>query len=160
MSAVPERALARIDCGAIARNCAHLRSLLAPGASLCAVVKADAYGHGQAAAARAAVAGGAAWLGVATAGEAATLRDAGFRERILVMGALTGADARVAAAARADVVAWSEPMVELLSTLPDAAGEPVRVHVKLDTGMGRLGTRDVDEARRICDRVAASRALA
>lgn len=159
MSAAPERALARIDCGAIARNCAHLRSLLSTGSSLCAVVKADAYGHGQAVAARAAIAGGAAWLGVATAGEAAALRDAGFRERILVMGALTGVDARVAVAARADVVAWTEPMVELLSTLPEAAGEPVRVHVKLDTGMGRLGTRDVDDARRICDRVAASRAL-
>ena len=62
-----ERALARIDLGAIERNCAHLRSQLTGGAELCAVVKADAYGHGAQWAARAALAGGAAWLATATA---------------------------------------------------------------------------------------------
>ena len=110
----PERALARIDLGAIERNCAHLRSLLADRAELCAVVKADGYGHGAVWAAKAALAGGASWLAVATAGEA-----------------------------EADVVAWT----------PDVQGE--RLHVKLDTGMGRLGTRDVDEAVRLArsDRV-------
>ena len=79
-----ERALARIDVGAIERNCAPARRT-----PLCAVVKADGYGHGAAAAADAALAGGATWLAVATAGEAAELRAAGIDVPMLVMGALT-----------------------------------------------------------------------
>ena len=139
----PERALARIDLGAIERNCAHLRSLLADRAELCAVVKADGYGHGAVWAANAALAGGAGWLAVATAGEAEDLRRHGVGGRVLVMGALTREDQRLAREAEADVVAWT----------PDVEGE--RLHVKLDTGMGRLGTRDVDEAVRLArsDRV-------
>jgi alanine racemase len=139
----PERALARIDLGAIERNCAHLRSLLADRAELCAVVKADGYGHGAVWAAKAALAGGASWLAVATAGEAEDLRRHGVGGRILVMGALTREDQRLAREAEADVVAWT----------PDVEGE--RLHVKLDTGMGRLGTRDLDEAVRLArsDRV-------
>src|SRR6185295_10386107 len=104
------RALARVDVGAIERNCARLAATVAP-ARLCAVVKADGYGHGGVAAARAALRGGAASLAVAIA-------------------------------ARADVVAWRERFVAALP--PDQ-----RVHVKLDTGMGRLGTRDPDEASRV-----------
>ena len=139
----PERALARIDLGAIERNCAHLRSMLADRAELCAVVKADGYGHGAVWAANAALAGGAGWLAVATAGEAEDLRRHGVGGRVLVMGALTREDQRLAREAEADVVAWT----------PDVEGE--RLHVKLDTGMGRLGTRDVDEAVRLArsDRV-------
>jgi alanine racemase len=139
----PERALARIDLGAIERNCAHLRSLLAEGTELCAVVKADGYGHGAVWTAKAALAGGATWLAVATAAEVEDLRRHGIGERILVMGALTREEQRVAREAEADVAAWT----------PEVEGE--RLHVKLDTGMGRLGTRDWDEAMRLArsDRV-------
>ena len=135
-----ERAVARIDVGAIERNCAHLCSLLAGGAELCAVVKADGYGHGAVWAAKAALAGGASWLAVATAGEAADLRRHGLAGRILVMGALTREEQRLAREAEADVVAWT----------PDVEGD--RLHVKLDTGMGRLGTKDWDEAVRLAQR--------
>jgi alanine racemase len=137
-----ERALARIDLGAIERNCAQLRSLLEGGAELCAVVKADGYGHGAVVAARAAQAGGAAWLAVATASEAAELRTAGLDGPLLVMGALSPSELAIALDARADIVAWREDFV---AALPAEA----RVHVKLDTGMGRLGTRDPDEASRV-----------
>jgi alanine racemase len=137
------RALARVDLGAIERNCARLAAVAAP-AQLCAVVKAGGYGHGAVPAARAAQAGGAAWLGVATAGEAFELRSAGLEGRILVMGALSATELDVALEARADVVAWREDFV---AALP--AG--VAVHVKLDTGMGRLGTRDPDEASRVVE---------
>jgi len=130
----PERALARIDLGAIERNCAHLRSLLSGGARLCAVVKADGYGHGAVWAAKAALEGGASWLAVATAAEAEDLRRHGLGGRILVMGALTREELRTALEADADVVAWSREFVE------QAPAE--RLHVKLDTGMGRLGTKD------------------
>jgi alanine racemase len=128
-----ERAVATIDLGAIERNCARLPQ------ELCAVVKADAYGHGWAPIAEAALAGGASWLAVATADEAKELRDNGIGVRVLVMGALTPQELRTAEEAEADVVAWTAEVAERAR----------RVHVKLDTGMGRLGTKDRDEALRL-----------
>lgn len=145
----PERAVARVDLAAVERNCAHLKSLLARGASLCAVVKADAYGHGDVWCARAALDGGADWLAVATAAEAEELRRHGIRARILVMGALTREDTRVALAAAADVVAWDERFVALLEEIARAEDVRANVHVKLDTGMGRLGARDEATARAV-----------
>jgi alanine racemase len=130
----PERALARIDLRAIERNCAWLPK------PLCAVVKADGYGHGRVA--EAALAGGASWLAVATADEARELRRTGIDAPILVMGALTRRDLREAVESGADVVAWTDEV---------AAAAP-RVHVKLDTGMGRLGTTDREHALRLAGR--------
>ena len=136
-----KRAEARVDLEAIRDNCARLAGELRGDATLCAVVKADAYGHGAVAAARAALAGGAGSLAVAAAGEAAELRAAGIDAPLLVMGALSRSELDIALEARADVVAWRE------AWLHDALGErDARVHVKLDTGMGRLGTRDPAEA--------------
>jgi alanine racemase len=131
-----ERALATIDVGAIERNCARLPS------PLCAVVKADAYGHGVGPAARAALDGGASWLAVATATEVRELREEGVEGPILVMGALTVEELRLANDAGADVVAWTHEVAEAAR----------RVHVKLDTGMGRLGTKDRDQALRLAAR--------
>jgi alanine racemase len=133
---VTERALARIDVGAVERNCTKLPK------PLCAVVKADAYGHAMGPVAEAALAGGATWLAVATAAEAAELRRLAVDVRVLVMGALTREELGVAIDADADVVAWSEEVAELAP----------RIHVKLDTGMGRLGTRDRDLALRLAAR--------
>jgi alanine racemase len=152
---VIERAVAHIDLGAVEHNCRHLRSLLGDGARLCAVVKADAYGHGDAWCAKAALAGGADWLAVATAGEAAELRRHGLDTRILVMGALTREEAKVAVEAAADVVVWDERFARLLGEIHPEGALPVNVHVKLDTGMGRLGTKDVSAARAVAD-IAAS----
>ena len=70
---MPERALARIDLAAVERNCALLAGRLSGRARLCAVVKADGYGHGAAVCAEAALRGGASWLAVATAAEAGSL---------------------------------------------------------------------------------------
>jgi alanine racemase len=131
-----ERALATVDLGAIERNCARLPK------PLCAVVKAGAYGHGATQTAQAALAGGAEWLAVATAQEVRELRDHGVEAPVLVMGALTRDELRVAVEARADVVAWTRQVAELAP----------RVHVKLDTGMGRLGTKDRLEALRLAAR--------
>jgi alanine racemase len=152
---VVERAVAHVELGAVERNCAHLRSLLTGGARLCAVVKADAYGHGDAWCSKAALAGGAEWLAVATAGEAAELRRHGIDTRILVMGALTREEAKVAVEAAADVVVWDDRFARLLTEIHPAGARPVNVHVKLDTGMGRLGTKDVAAARAVAD-IAAS----
>src|SRR4051794_7045211 len=131
------RALARVSVGAIQRNCTRLG--MTAGTRLCAVVKADAYGHGLLECAKAARRGGAVWLAVATAVEARQLRDGGYDGPLLVVGALSGEELPIALEARADLVAWRR---EFLERVPDGA----RVHVKLDTGMGRLGTRDAAEA--------------
>jgi len=154
-----ERALARIDVGAIERNCAQLRSLLTGNAELCAVVKADGYGHGAVWAARAALAGGASWLGVATAAEAEDLRRHGLPGPILVMGALTPEEMRTALEADADVVAWKQEFVRLLAERAPPGTRAPRVHVKLDTGMGRLGTSDPAEARAVAAAAASDERL-
>src|SRR3954465_2282985 len=149
-----KRAEARIDLGAIRDNCARLARELRGDAVLCAVVKADGYGHGAVEAAGAALRGGARvppggpalrggarWLAVATADEAAQLRAAGIDARLLVMGALSSDEIDTALQADADIVAWRE------GWLRDVLGDrEARVHIKLDTGMGRLGTRDPGEA--------------
>lgn len=130
------RAVADIDLGAIERNCGRLPK------PLCAVVKANAYGHGTIPVAEAALAGGAEWLAVATAAEAAELRAGGIGAPLLVMGALTRDELGTAIDADADVVAWTEEVAEAAP----------RVHVKLDTGMSRLGTKDRELALRLAAR--------
>ncbi len=139
------RALARINLAAIERNCARLRSELEEGCGLCVVVKADGYGHGAIHSARAALDGGASWLAVAGAREAVQLREAGFTEvPLLVMGALSEVELSEALDAAADVVVWREQDVYEVSSIGGG-----RVHVKLDSGMGRLGTRDPEQASRV-----------
>ncbi len=139
------RAQARVNVAAIERNCVRLRSALLDGVALCVVVKADGYGHGAVQSARAALAGGASWLAVAGSQEARELREAGITEaRLLVMGALSPAELEEAIAADADVVVWRESHVQAVAALGGG-----RVHVKFDSGMGRLGTRDPDEALRV-----------
>jgi alanine racemase len=139
------RALARVNLGAIERNCARLRAELDSGCELCVVVKADGYGHGAAPTAQAALDAGASWLAVAGAHEAVELRRAGVAGgRLLVMGALSAVELREALDVGAEVVVWRQ---EGLQAVADAGGG--RVHVKLDSGMGRLGTRDPREASRV-----------
>jgi alanine racemase len=142
------RAEAAVNLAAIERNCARLAGV---GPRLCAVVKANAYGHGAVACARAAVAGGAAWLATATAAEALALRRAGIDRPILVMGGLTREETELAVGAGADVVAWTEDLIDWVAGVGGG-----RVHVKLDSGMGRLGTRDRDVADRLVDRARAT----
>jgi alanine racemase len=152
------RALARVNLAAVERNCERLRFAAGPHTALCAVVKANAYGHGTVPVARAALAGGASWLAVAAAEEAAELRAAGIEAPVLTMGALTADELAVALGARADVVAWRASFVEALRRGAHRwPGErPVRVHVKLDVGMGRLGIRDADELLRIAEQIHAA----
>jgi alanine racemase len=151
---VAVRALARVNLAAIERNVARMRRELRRETSLCAVVKADGYGHGALPAARAALAGGATWLAVAAATEAAALRDAGIDTPILVMGALSASELDLALEAVADVVAWNERFVALVAERGGGA-----VHVKLDTGMGRLGTRDPAQATRVVQAAVAARGV-
>ncbi|MDX6602603.1 MAG: alanine racemase [Solirubrobacterales bacterium] len=136
------RALARIDLGAVERNCARLKAELREGGELCAVVKADGYGHGADACASAALAGGATRLAVATGAEAAQIGRRLPQIPLLTMGALTPDELDSALAAGSEVAAWRDGFRDLLAARGRAQGRAVRVHVKHDSGMGRLGNPD------------------
>ena len=112
-----------IDTGAVERNCRRLASELAGETALCAVVKADGYGHGAVRCAAAALAGGASWLAVAAAGEAVELRsELGERARILVLGAMTPRELDQALGAGADVAIWRRGFLELAAARGRALG--------------------------------------
>lgn len=136
-----ERAVARIDLGAVSANCALLKAELGES-ELCAVVKADGYGHGAEACARAALDGGAGRLAVATAVEAERLAAVFTGVSLLTMGALTAEEVDVALGAGSDVTVWREGFRRLVAERARALGRPARVHVKHDSGMGRLGNPD------------------
>jgi alanine racemase len=140
-----ERALARIDFDAVRANCARLKAELGDGAELCAVVKADGYGHGADGCVAAALAGGATRLAVATATEAEQIGRRFQHIPLLTMGALTAAEVDVVLAAGSEVAVWREGFRMLLAARARAQGRPARVHVKYDSGMGRLGNPDADE---------------
>jgi alanine racemase len=149
------RVLARINVAAIERNVALLKERVGPATAVCAVVKADGYGHGAVPAARAAPAGGATWLAVVTAGEATAHRHGGIDARLLVLGPLDDDDLPEALDAGAEVIVWDDAGVDRLERL----GRPADVHVKLDSGLGRLGQRDPRVALGLCDRIAATAGL-
>jgi alanine racemase len=138
------RARAVVDVGAVERNCRTLKERAGEGTELCAVVKANGYGHGAAACAAAAQRGGATRLAVAAADEAAELRLHFPDVPLFVMGALTEDELGTALAARADIAVWREGFRDLCSRMAGERGHPARVHLKLDSGMGRLGERDPD----------------
>ncbi len=141
-----ERAVARIDAEAVRANCARLASELAGGAELCAVVKADGYGHGADICANAALAGGATRLAVVTAGEAEQIGRRFQHVPLLTMGALSAEEVDVATSAGSELAVWREDFLRLVAERAQAHGYPARVHVKFDSGMGRLGSRSPEEA--------------
>lgn len=149
------RAEAVIDAGAIERNCRLLQSKLEGGAELCAVVKAGGYGHGAELAGRAALAGGATRLAVVSAGEAEALRAAFPDAPILVMGALTHPELEIALRAGADVAVWRESFRDLASRVAAELGVTARLHLKHDSGMGRLGEKDPETVASLADAIAA-----
>jgi len=140
-----ERAVARVDFEAIRANCARLKAELREGAELCAVVKADGYGHGADGCADAALAGGATRLAVATATEAERVGRRLQHIPLLTMGALTAEEVDVVLSAGSEVAVWREGFRALLADRARAQGRPARVHVKYDSGMGRLGNPDPGE---------------
>ena len=127
-----------IDLDAITGNVTALRRH-ARGAALMAVVKSDAYGHGMVPAARAALAGGASWLGVITVTEALALRDAGVSAPVLCLMGVPGAAHEEAVRQGVDLSAGSVGLVEEIAAAARLAGRPGRLHLKADTGMSRGG---------------------
>lgn len=139
------------DISTIADNIRKLRALLAPGARYLAVVKADAYGHGAREVLGEALRQGAWGGAVAIPEEGAALRDAGFDCPILVLG---GADRACAAAAVEYGLDQAAPELDTLRLLAEEAvrqGRTARAHIKLDTGMGRIGVRSESELDAMLD---------
>ncbi len=127
-----------VDLDAIAGNAAALRDRLG-GAQLMAVVKADGYGHGAVPAARAALAGGASWLGVAHVHEALALRAAGIGAPVLAWLLTPGVDPGPAVAADVDLSVSAPWALQAVAAAARAAGRTAAVHLEVDTGMSRGG---------------------
>ncbi|MFL5871898.1 MAG: alanine racemase [Solirubrobacterales bacterium] len=149
-----ERAFARIDRDAVRANCARLKAELGDAAELCAVVKADGYGHGADTCAASALEGGATRLAVATAAEAEQIGRRFQHVPLLTMGALTAEEVDAVISAGSELALWCEDFRRLVADRARAHGHRSRVHVKFDSGMGRLGNTDPAET------VALARAVA
>jgi alanine racemase len=137
---------AEIDTDALARNVARIAA--ASGTEVCAVVKADGYGHGAVLAARAALEGGASWLAVALAEEAIELREAGIDAPLLLLSEppIEAIDAIVAH--RLTPTVYRPAFIAALDAAAAAHGRRVGVHLKLDTGMVRVGVPEEEWAAR------------
>ncbi len=136
---------AEVDLGAIAENCRLVRRTVAGNTRIMAVVKADGYGHGAVPAARTALDSGADCLAVARVDEALALRRAGIGADILIFGA-TSPD-RTDELLEHDLIqtVFDPDTAKALSHRADSLGGALRVHLKVDTGMGRLGLVTVNE---------------
>ncbi len=128
-----------IDLSAISHNVREIRRVTTPAARVMAVVKADGYGHGAVEVSRTALAGGAEWLGVARTGEGAALRDAGIEAPVLVLGYTPPEQFREVLERRLVQAVFNRKMALDLAEEARKAGVKARVHLKVDTGMGRLG---------------------
>jgi alanine racemase len=129
-----------VSLSVLRQNFRVIQEMVGNAVTVCAVVKADAYGHGSPDCARALEAEGARWLGVTSTDEGVILRDAGVRSRVLLMsGFWRGEESDILAQDLTPVV-WDEIQIESLNRAAGAAGlRGVPIHLKLDTGMGRLG---------------------
>jgi alanine racemase len=140
------RAWADIDLSAVAHNVEVLRNHVAPS-RLCAVVKADGYGHGAVAVGRVALEAGAEWLAVAQVPEAVALREAGIDAPVLLLSEPRHDEIDIAAALGIRITAYTQDMVAALAESAGrrhAADGPLRLHLKVDTGMRRVGAASDD----------------
>jgi alanine racemase len=148
---------ALIDLAAITANTTALVAHVS-GAAVMAVVKSDGYGHGMVATARAAVAGGATWLGVVQLGDALALRQAGLDVPVLCLAGVPGAPHEAAVSAGVDLTAGTVPLIEQITAAARRAGRPARLHLEADTGMGRGGATATDWPALVAAARAAERA--
>lgn len=145
-STMLRRAVAHVDLSAIADNVRFLRGRLTPGAELCAVVKADGYGHGIEHVATAAVEGGATRLAVVTTAEAALVAKLDLGAKILVLAPIPADDLIATIETGAELTVWNVGQIADIDRAAFLLDRVANVHVKLDTGMGRFGARTESEA--------------
>lgn len=139
---------AEVDLDHISKNIQSVKKLLPENVDIFAVVKANAYGHGDLQVARTALKAGAAYLAVAFMDEAIALRNKGITAPILVLGAARAEDSHIAASGNITLTVfqteWLEAAKEYLKD-----GDVLPVHIKIDTGMGRLGVRNKEELKKV-----------
>jgi alanine racemase len=145
-------AWAEINLDAIAANVRNMNALLSPDTEIMAVVKANGYGHGALEVAKTALESGATWLAVALMDEALALRAEGIEAPILVMGRVRPNDLHLAAENQISVTVFQKEWAEEAS-LNYQGKHPVFIHLKLDTGMGRLGVREYTETLELIDQL-------
>ena len=145
-------AWAEIDLGNAAHNVAEFKRLVGHDCHLMAVIKANAYGHGDLELARTALANGASWLAVALPEEGTKLRRAGIAAPILVLGATSLSQLELCVTKDLVVTVFQWDVAQALSNISRRLNKTVKVHVKVDTGMTRLGIQPeeaVDFVRRL-----------
>jgi alanine racemase len=136
---------ADVSLETLQQNFRVVQKHIGAGVSICAVVKADAYGHGAVECSRALESEGAHWFGVTSLDEAIPLRDAGIRGRILLMTGFWRGEEEEIARLRLTPTVWEPGQVELLEKASSKLGLPgLPIHLKVDTGMGRLGVAPED----------------
>jgi alanine racemase len=136
---LPHLTYCEIDQAAIRNNYRRLTELVGPATAVMAVVKANGYGHGACEVAGAAVQAGAGWLGVSSPSEGVALRHAGLAARILVLGCTPALLAEDAVGHYLDLTVYDAALADEYNAAARRLGHTARVHVKVDTGMGRLG---------------------
>lgn len=153
------KTFAVVDLGAIRHNVRQLLPELQPGTQIMAVVKADAYGHGSVPAALASLEAGASSLAVAMAEEARPLRAAGIDSPILVIGPSNAEQLALCAELDLDTCVFTPEQLQELDRAAASAGKTAKAHLKLDTGMGRIGIRDDAELEQFLDALPACRSV-
>lgn len=128
-----------VDLSALKHNLTQVRAFVSSSVKIMAVVKANAYGHGAVQTSRAFLEAGADFLGVTTLEEALELRESGIQCRILVFSPLLPDQMKAAVCADLDQTVCDLQLADAASTITGQTGRVARVHVKVDTGMGRLG---------------------
>jgi len=150
--------VAEIRLSALRHNVQVIRALLPKGVGLLGIVKANAYGHGALPVARALEEDGARMLGVATVEEGLELRKGGIRLPVVVLGGVDPPQAADAHAHYLSAILFDRRQIGYLTRAAEAAGRPFPVHVKVDTGMGRLGMLP-REAMEVAGQIASTPAL-
>lgn len=152
---MPTRAVwAQVDLTAIEHNIVEIRKKINKDAKFCAVIKADAYGHGALAVAKTAIQAGADYLAVAILNEALELRNAGFKEPVLILGYTPLEQAGLIVDRDITQTVFSFEAAAALSAAAVRQDKMVKIHLKVDTGMGRIGIPP-EEAGRLARRIAA-----
>ena len=149
------RVWAEIDLAALRHNVGVIRRALEPGARMLAVVKADAYGHGALPVAWTALQAGCEMVGVGDSTEALELREGGIAGPILILGAIVEEEIPRVVQHDISVTVHSADLLPLLDDEARRRGRRLRIHLKVDTGLARLGAspgRALDVARAVLDR--------
>ena len=136
---------AEIDLDAITKNIKNTKKLIGEDKKLLAVVKADAYGHGSVRVAKTALAAGAEFLAVALAEEAVPLRESGIVCPILILGASNYAQKELAVKLNIDMAVTDLYEIGELASIAQKMGKKAKIHIKIDSGMGRIGFRTLCE---------------